>query len=651
MKRSKRPISRAKVRASRTPGQGAVQPLDGQAWKDRSTLVNTLRGFGVFRNASLRLLSDLVERDSAFHVPTGFGKFVDLAKRASFSLYQSLDLKHWDEQWQEGRPAAHLIWVCERPELKAPLEALTQLLAASIARDFGEPTAIVTFSEAGPRLAVWEEGRFTPKGKGRPTFKTQEEIIHALQAGGDAKPFHLFFIQPADPGDVRTFKGKGFHRIVYVTDKAPQRLPDGLEALLVSDARPRSADDDPYFCSFIPSVIAKGPQHDRSPVSAFASSRASLLRPVAETFGIKTGFETRRVDDEFQQQRKIPVRGRRLRRDRCCLRFDLPYLSQHWDEWNKKGAGRRTSFPQAMFQTQPAYQETASRWGRAVTNRQVGLALSGGGASSYKLVPLIHMLHASNVPLDVVGGVSGGALIGAYYCHSGLTGLRTCVEQGMLFGAFVAGAVMNSKSIQVKVDWDLGSSRVEDLEVRFVPLTTALHASWPPEGCVVISGTLGEAVRASGSAPLGFGRTRINGTRYADGATASLIPARAVKDYGADFVVACNSIPGPQTGNPLTALKRWPLLQQAGELAVNCIPLVGRVIDLGVSAAYLVQEASREVAQDAHVYIEAGPQVIPFMESFEFWRAEEFASEDLLTTAVLQIKAQECQQRWTEFKK
>src|SRR5205809_555624 len=55
-----------------------------------------------------------------------------------------------------------------------------------------------------------------------------------------------------------------------------------------------------------------------------------------------------------------------------------------------------------------------NRWARAVTNRQVGIALSGGGATSAALVPFLEDLQRYNIPFDVVGGLSGGAVLGLY---------------------------------------------------------------------------------------------------------------------------------------------------------------------------------------------------------------------------------------------
>src|SRR5262249_52501010 len=103
----------------------------------------------------------------------------------------------------------------------------------------------------------------------------------------------------------------------------------------------------------------------------------------------------------------------RLNRDLCRLGLNLPALSALWSG----GATLATpSFPTAAFAKDKALKETMERWARAVTNRRVGLALSGGGAASYRMVPLIQSLRDHNVPIDVVGALSGGSLLGAYYC-------------------------------------------------------------------------------------------------------------------------------------------------------------------------------------------------------------------------------------------
>jgi len=616
---------RADAGRARRDGNCAV-PAGGIS---RATAVNTLRGFGLFRNVSLRLLSDLAECSGVdVRAPQGFGKLVELANAASFSLHRSLDLKHWAPSFKRPKYHAHLLYVCERPELNAPLEGFVQLLAASVARDFKEPVALVTPTDASSaettaKLAIWKNGHFVEHEGSTAGFKTQAAIIDELPPAPDHQLYHLFFVHPGPGTFNRALHGKGFHRIIYVTDSPPDRLPPGMEAFLVKGARPKHKGDDPYFCSFIPSIIVNRSTPSASPLATLTASVTPLLGDTAD------GFETEVIDDGFAPSPSPP--GRRLRRDLCRLHFDLQDC--------------RT----AVFDKWPDYRETASHWARAVTNRQLGLALSGGGASSYRTVPFIRMLHEAKVPIDIVSGISGGSLIGAYYCHRGLKGLELCVEQGKVLTGYVLTAVLNLKFFQLKVDGDLKGDRVEHLERRFVALTTALPKDHAPEGSVVIKGTLGEAVRASGSASVGFSRTRINQTRFADGAAATMVPARVLKDYGADFVIACNSIPGPKLSDPAAGIQHWPL-RWAAELAVACVPFVGRIVDFAVTAAYLVQEASRAVKEDAHVYVEVPPDVIPFIDSVEFWKAHNLAKLDRATRTSMGPKVTECQQRWHQFK-
>lgn len=50
---------------------------------------------------------------------------------------------------------------------------------------------------------------------------------------------------------------------------------------------------------------------------------------------------------------------------------------------------------------------------RLTTGRGIGLVLSGGGARGFAHIGAIRALHASGIPIDLVGGTSMGALIGA----------------------------------------------------------------------------------------------------------------------------------------------------------------------------------------------------------------------------------------------
>jgi predicted acylesterase/phospholipase RssA len=169
------------------------------------------------------------------------------------------------------------------------------------------------------------------------------------------------------------------------------------------------------------------------------------------------------------------------------------------------------------------------------------------------------------------------------------------------------------------VDEDLGSVTIDETAVRFVAVTTALLKKEPPETRIVTEGTLGAAAQASGAAPLLFAPTEIGGERFADGASAALIPVRILKDCGADFVFAFNCLPGPPRRNPFDRTL-------IGRTLYDCTS-VGRVIDLWVSAGSMMQRMSREACEDAHVYFEPSQDEWFLVESVLFARARSIAQK------------------------
>ena len=326
----------------------------------------------------------------------------------------------------------------------------------------------------------------------------------------------------------------------------------------------------------------------------------------------------------------------RLRRDLCRLALDQDALRRLWDTWPLTAP----SFAAAALAPGQGFKGTAERWARAVTNRRVGLAVSGGGAASYRVVPLIRALHRGKVPIDVVSAISGGALLGAYYCRYGLDGLRRYINRGRLYYALNYLAVLSPWLLESAVDWDTGPDDIDQLEVRFVPLTTALPKNSPPLASAVVRGTLGEGVRASGAAPGLYARTWKRGVIYSDGQSASPLPARAVGEFGADLILACNAIPGPDRRNPLSDLP-------GGEFVFRCTPL-GRLLDAWVAGAFLLERISQQAALDAHAFVEATPVGTPLLDCVRFDRAKEFVSIATKDERV-QRGAAKCINEWQKF--
>jgi predicted acylesterase/phospholipase RssA len=496
----------------------------------------------------------------------------------------------------------------------------------------------------------WRRDRFRPwrvkddESSAIATFRSDQDVIDRLWKEGRVYLQHLFVIAPEleqIPPDFEV--QRYFHRILYVTTQTPSRVPAVLRRLLrpevlargmrnshdVVPARladlldpdwrpPATFPDDagPYFCSFIATRIRAGMSAAR--------------------------FDSQPADEEanIAQRERDAWPGWRIARDECRVPFHIDRLQSQWERWVKRG--RRGAFADVAHRDDIQH---AARWARAVTNRQVGVALSGGGASGYRLLPALKRFAQQGVPVDVVSGVSGGALIAAYYCAGGLPGLDRCIRTGRILQWILLPAAFSSDVFRWVVDRDLSAARIENLPVRLVAVATGLPDKGPPQGHVITRGTVGEAVQASGSAPLGFGPTdKATGSgpvRYTDGAFASMVPARILKDFGADYVFAFNCLAGPGKRNPL---ERYPLGQ-----ALYAYTPVGRLVDLWVSMAYLIEAASREAAEDAHVYYDPHDAEVPLVESFGFANAREIVRQAAACPR-LRERVDACVAFWREVK-
>jgi NTE family protein len=69
--------------------------------------------------------------------------------------------------------------------------------------------------------------------------------------------------------------------------------------------------------------------------------------------------------------------------------------------------------PARHFHLRQAYRPDTDRLARVISDRAVGLILSGGAARAYAHVGAIRALRESSTPIDFIGGVSMGAVIGA----------------------------------------------------------------------------------------------------------------------------------------------------------------------------------------------------------------------------------------------
>lgn len=147
----------------------------------------------------------------------------------------------------------------------------------------------------------------------------------------------------------------------------------------------------------------------------------------------------------------------------------------------------------------------AARLARVIAGVAVGLVLSGGGARAYAGLGVIRALREANVPIDVAGGASMGAIVAACYAMGWSDDeievrIRKAFVESNPLGDYVLPVVALSRGKRVddRLSENFGEALIEDLQVPFFCVSTNLLSS---SVRVHTSGSLRTALRASISLP------------------------------------------------------------------------------------------------------------------------------------------------------
>ncbi len=245
------------------------------------------------------------------------------------------------------------------------------------------------------------------------------------------------------------------------------------------------------------------------------------------------------------------------------------------------------------------------RLARSASDRTVALALGGGGAWGYAHVALIRAILRKGVPIDMVAGVSFGAMVGAYYCSNGLAGLDVLVSRGGEFHRWLPAAMATSHVIGLLARRDLGNLRLDDFEVPFFPVATDVAMG---EAVAIQGKSMSFGVRASGSFPGVFSPTtgsypdQHTSVRFVDGGIRDNVPEAALLAAGADLLVASNIVPMPapqKPKGPLLGLPAWRYLHELNPL--------GRLQDAWRSTFILFHSAGESGTLSADVVYDSKP--------------------------------------------
>lgn len=167
-------------------------------------------------------------------------------------------------------------------------------------------------------------------------------------------------------------------------------------------------------------------------------------------------------------------------------------------------AGWRSALPHVPVHHVVDAADTA-RLARLVTGRAVGLVLSGGGARGFAHLGVVRALREAGVPVDLVGGTSMGAIMGAGVAAGWETG--EMLER--FHRAFVASnplrdftvplvSLVAGREVGRRLRCEFGDTDVEDLRLPFFCVSTNLTAGRTE---VHRSGPLWRALRASVAIP------------------------------------------------------------------------------------------------------------------------------------------------------
>jgi len=188
----------------------------------------------------------------------------------------------------------------------------------------------------------------------------------------------------------------------------------------------------------------------------------------------------------------------------------------------------------------------AMHWmARDIAGLKVGVALGSGGARGFAHVGALRFLEEHDIPNDYLAGTSMGSVIGAPRALGmdvvqGQETMRMLHEKftNLLqprWGMGMMQALFKPEAVESTYRELVGDATFEELPVPFAVVAADLETARP---VVFTQGSLADALRASSSIPGVWPPKEIGKMRLVDGAVLNPVPTQAVRDLGADVVIA-----------------------------------------------------------------------------------------------------------------
>ncbi|MBL8114772.1 MAG: patatin-like phospholipase family protein, partial [Acidobacteria bacterium] len=265
-----------------------------------------------------------------------------------------------------------------------------------------------------------------------------------------------------------------------------------------------------------------------TPFARLALSQADRVLLVADVADARDGEEARAIEEELP-------RGDTAPRTELILLGGGPGATARWLRPRSVAAHHHLADDPADL----------ARVARFLAGRAVAVVLSGGGARTLSHLGALRAIEALGIPVDLVGGSSGGAIIAALFAaglpHEERVRLtrRGFLESGSLLRPVMPlNALLSSRPFERLLEGMFGDAAAEDLRRPWFAVATNLSRNRVE---VMRTGTLRDALLAGMAVP-GIGSPVVRGgDLLVDGCVASILPSAVARSLDAGVVVGIDA--------------------------------------------------------------------------------------------------------------
>ncbi|XP_017489616.1 PREDICTED: neuropathy target esterase sws isoform X1 [Rhagoletis zephyria] len=216
--------------------------------------------------------------------------------------------------------------------------------------------------------------------------------------------------------------------------------------------------------------------------------------------------------------------------------------------FTRKSQYRINDLYSRVLMSEPNMHSDCSRLARWLTGNSIGLVLGGGGARGAAHIGMLKAIQEAGIPVDMVGGVSIGALMGALWCSDrNVTAVTQKAREWskkmtkwflqLLDLTYPITSMFSGREFNKTIRDTFGDVAIEDLWIPYFTLTTDITASCHR---IHTNGSLWRYIRSSMSLsgympPLCDPK---DGHLLLDGGYVNNLPADVMHNLGAAHIIA-----------------------------------------------------------------------------------------------------------------